>query len=85
MSELDGAIQVEYTKMLDEYITSINKDRVMALAKAKVYANKCNELLLVNSQLNEALVKAQQQLGHKTKELEKLKKRKNAKSKDISE
>ena len=85
MSEIEGAVNAEYSKMLDEYITSINKDRVMALAKAKVYATRCNELLKINKDLNEALVVAQQQIGHKTKELEKLKKRKNAKSKDISE
>lgn len=85
MSEIEGAVNAEYYKMLDEYITSINKDRVMALAKAKVYAQRFNELLIINKDLNEALVIAQQQIGHKTKELEKLKKRKNAKSKDISE
>ena len=84
MSELEGAIQVEYTKLLDEYITSINKDRVMALAKAKVYAQKCNELMRVNKELNEALIAKEQQLGHKTKELKNLERRKNAKSKDIS-
>jgi hypothetical protein len=85
MSEIEGAVNAEYSRMLDEYITSINKDRVMALAKAKVYAQQCNELMQVNRELNKTLVAAQQQIGHKTKELEKLKKRKNAKSKDISE
>jgi len=85
MSNLESAVNAEYLRMLDEYITSINKDRVMALAKAKVYAEQYNSILKINKELNEQLVLTQQQLGHKNKELEKLKKRKNAKSKDISE
>lgn len=85
MSNLENVINAEYSRMLDEYITSINKDRVMALAKAKVYAEQYNSILKINKELNEQLVLTQHQLGHKNKELEKLKKRKNAKSKDISE
>lgn len=82
--EFDGAVNLEYDKMLSELITSLYKDRVRALAQGKVIATKYNEVLKKNTDLNIALLTSQEQLSHATKELEKLKKRKNAKSKDIS-
>jgi hypothetical protein len=84
--EIDGAVNVEYDKMLSELITSLYKDRVRALAQGKVIATKYNEVLKINNDLNIALLKTQEQLSHAGKELERLKRKKtNAKSKDISE
>lgn len=84
--ELDSVVNVEYDKMLSELITSLYKDRIRALAQGKVIAQKYNEVLKINTDLNIALLKTQEQLSHATKELERLKRKKtNAKSKDISE
>lgn len=84
--EFDGAVGAEYDKMLSELITSLYKDRVRALAQGKVIATKYNEVLKINTKLNEALLQTQTELSHATKELERLKRKKtNAKSKDISE
>ena len=88
MSEnFEEEINAVYEEMITELITSVNKDRVKALAKVKVIANKYNEVLTINRDLNKELILTQKELSHKLKELEKLKKRtpKNAKSKDISE
>ena len=86
MAELEGQVNVVYEEMLSELITNLYKDRLKALAQGKVIATKYNEVLQLNTKLNEQLILAQQELSHKIKELEKLKKRqpKNAKSKDIS-
>ena len=86
MAELEGQVNVVYEEMLSELITTLYKDRLKALAQGKVIATKYNEVLQLNTALNEQLILAQQELSHKIKELEKLKKRqpKNAKSKDIS-
>lgn len=86
MAELEGQVNVVYEEMLSELITTLYKDRLKALAQGKVIATKYNEVLQLNTALNEQLILAQQELSHKLKELEKLKKRqpKNAKSKDIS-
>jgi hypothetical protein len=86
MAELEGQVNVVYEEMLSELITNLYKDRLRALAQGKVIATKYNEVLKLNKELNEQLILAQQELSHKIKELEKLKKRqpKNAKSKDIS-
>lgn len=86
MAELEGQVNVVYDEMLSELITTLYKDRLKALAQGKVIATKYNEVLQLNTALNEQLILAQQELSHKIKELEKLKKRqpKNAKSKDIS-
>ncbi len=86
MAELEGQVNVVYEEMLSELITNLYKDRLKALAQGKVIATKYNEVLQLNTALNEQLILAQQELSHKIKELEKLKKRqpKNAKSKDIS-
>lgn len=84
--EIDGIVNVEYDKMLSELITSLYKDRIRALAQGKVIAQKYNEVLKINTKLNEALLQTQTELSHATKELERLKRKKtNAKSKDISE
>jgi hypothetical protein len=84
--EIDGIVNVEYDKMLSELITSLYKDRIRALAQGKVIAQKYNEVLKINTKLNEALLQTQTELSHVTKELERLKRKKtNAKSKDISE
>jgi hypothetical protein len=84
--EIDGAVNKEYDKMLSELITSLYKDRVRALAQGKVIAQKYNEVLKLNNELNIQLLKTQEQLSHTGKELERLKRKKtNAKSKDISE
>ena len=85
--EIEGQVNAVYDGMLSELITSLYKDRVRALAQGKVIATKYNEVLAINNRLNEQLILTQEELSHKTKELEKLKKRqpKNAKSKDISE
>lgn len=84
--EIEGHVNAVYEEMLSELITSLYKDRVRALAQGKVIATKYNEVLAINNRLNEQLILTQQELSHKNKELEKLKKRrpKNAKSKDIS-
>tara|TARA_B100000085_G_C18528673_1_gene507011 strand:+ start:953 stop:1216 length:264 start_codon:yes stop_codon:yes gene_type:complete len=86
MAELEGQVNVVYEEMLSELITNLYKDRLKALAQGKVIATKYNEVLKLNTELNEQLILAQTELSHKIKELEKLKKRqpKNAKSKDIS-
>ena len=86
MAELEGHVNVVYEEMLSELITNLYKDRLKALAQGKVIATKYNEVLQLNTKLNEQLILAQTELSHKIKELEKLKKRqpKNAKSKDIS-
>jgi len=86
MAELEGQVNVVYEEMLSELITNLYKDRLKALAQGKVIATKYNEVLQLNTKLNEQLILAQTELSHKIKELEKLKKRqpKNAKSKDIS-
>ena len=86
MAELEGQVNVVYEEMLSELITNLYKDRLRALAQGKVIATKYNEVLKLNTELNEQLILAQTELSHKIKELEKLKKRqpKNAKSKDIS-
>jgi hypothetical protein len=84
--EIDGAVNKEYDKMLSELITSLYKERVRALAQGKVIAQKYNEVLKLNNELNIQLLKTQEQLSHAGKELERLKRKKtNAKSKDISE
>lgn len=85
--EIEGQTNVMYDRMLGEYLASLQKDRIRALAQSKVIATKYNEALKVNHDLHKQLVLLQEELHHKTKELEKLKKRrpKNAKSKDISE
>jgi len=84
--EIDGIVNVEYDKMLSELITSLYKDRIRALAQGKVIAQKYNEVLKLNNELNIQLLKTQEQLSHTGKELERLKRKKtNAKSKDISE
>ena len=88
MSEnFEEEINAVYEEMMTELITSVNKDRVKALAKVKVIVNKYNEVLTINRDLNKELISTQKELSHKLSELEKLKKRtpKNAKSKDISE
>jgi hypothetical protein len=84
---LEGEINVEYEEMLSSLITSLTKERLGALAQGKVIANKYNELLKANQELNEALINAQEELSHKNKEINKLKKsvKNNAKSEDISE
>ena len=86
MAELEGQVNVVYEEMLSQLITNLYKDRLKALAQGKVIATKYNEVLKLNTELNEQLILAQTELSHKIKELEKLKKRqpKNAKSKDIS-
>lgn len=86
MAELEGQVNVVYEEMLSELITNLYKDRLKALAQGKVIATKYNEVLQLNTKLNEQLILAQTELSHKIKELEKLKKRqpKNAQSKDIS-
>jgi|TARA_B100000925_G_scaffold87389_1_gene62875 poly-D-alanine transfer protein DltD len=86
MAELEGQVNVVYEEMLSELITNLYKDRLKALAQGKVIATKYNEVLQLNTKLNEQLILTQTELSHKIKELEKLKKRqpKNAKSKDIS-
>ena len=86
MAELEGQVNVVYEEMLSELITTLYKDRLKALAQGKVIATKYNEVLQLNTKLNEQLILTQTELSHKIKELEKLKKRqpKNAKSKDIS-
>ncbi len=86
MAELEGQVNVVYEEMLSELITNLYKDRLKALAQGKVIATKYNEVLKLNTELNEQLILTQTELSHKIKELEKLKKRqpKNAKSKDIS-
>tara|TARA_A100001388_G_C28704205_1_gene467750 strand:+ start:83 stop:346 length:264 start_codon:yes stop_codon:yes gene_type:complete len=86
MAELEGQVNVVYEEMLSELITNLYKDRLKALAQGKVIATKYNEVLQLNTKLNEELILTQTELSHKIKELEKLKKRqpKNAKSKDIS-
>ena len=83
----EGEINAVYDEMINEFITSLYTDRIKALAQGKVIATKYNEVLKVNRDINEQLILTQQELSHKIKELEKLKKRtsKNAKSKDISE
>jgi hypothetical protein len=85
--EIEGRVNIVYDEMLSELITSLYKDRVRALAQGKVIATKYNEVLAINNRVNQQLIMTQEQLSHKTKELDKLKKRtpKNAKSKDISE
>jgi len=85
--EIEGLTNVIYDEMLGEYLASLQKDRIRALAQGKVIATKYNEVLKINEHLNNQLILTQEQLSHKTKELDKLKKRtpKNAKSKDISE
>ena len=85
--EIQGLTNVMYDQMLGEYLASLQKDRIRALAQGKVIANKYNEALKANHDVNKKLTLLQEELSHKTKELEKLKKRtpKNAKSKDISE
>jgi hypothetical protein len=85
--EIEGRVNIVYDEMLSELITSLYKDRVRALAQGKVIATKYNEVLAINNRVNQQLIMTQEELSHKTKELEKLKKRtpKNAKSKDISE
>jgi len=87
MSEdFEGAVKVEYDKMLAELITNLYQERIKALAQGKVIAQKYNEVLKLNNELNIQLIKTQEQLSHSGKELEKLKRKtKNAKSKDISE
>jgi len=86
MAELEGQVNVVYEEMLSELITNLYKERLKALAQGKVIATKYNEVLQLNTKLNEQLILTQTELSHKIKELEKLKKRqpKNAKSKDIS-
>ena len=86
MAELEGQVNVVYEEMLSELITNLYKDRLKALAQGKVIATKYNEVLQLNTKLNEQLILTQTELSHKIKELEKLKKRqpKNAKSEDIS-
>lgn len=85
--DLEGAVNVEYEKMIGEFITGLYKDRIRALAQSKVIAKKYNEALAFNKELNAALLKLQEELSHKTKELEKLKKRSktDVESEDISE
>ena len=85
--EIEGRVNIVYDEMLSELITSLYKDRVRALAQGKVIATKYNEVLAINNRVNQQLIMTQEELSHKTKELDKLKKRtpKNAKSKDISE
>lgn len=84
--EFEGAVRVEYDKMLAELITNLYQERVKALAQGKVIAQKYNEVLKLNTELNVQLIKTQEQLSHTGKELERLKRKtKNAKSKDISE
>ena len=85
--DIEDSVNAVYNEMLSELITSLYKDRVRALAQGKVIATKYNEVLAINNTLNHQLLVTQEQLSHKTKELDKLKKRKpkNAKSKDISE
>lgn len=85
--DIESSVNAVYNEMLSELITSLYKDRVRALAQGKVIASKYNEVLKINEHLNTQLILTQEQLSHKTKELDKLKKRtpKNAKSKDISE
>ena len=47
MSEnFEEEINAVYEEMITELITSVNKDRVKALAKVKVIANKYNEVLV---------------------------------------
>lgn len=85
--DIEDSVNAVYNEMLSELITSLYKDRVRSLAQGKVIATKYNEILKINEHLNTQLILTQEQLSHKTKELDKLKKRqpKNAKSKDISE
>jgi D-mannonate dehydratase len=83
--EINPAVDIEYNKMLHELITNLYKERIRALAQCKVVAEKYNEVLKLNTQINIELLKIQETLSHTQKELERLKRKTNAKSKGTSE
>ena len=72
--DIESSVNAVYNEMLSELITSLYKDRVRALAQGKVIATKYNEVLAINNRVNQQLIMTQEELSHKTKELEKLKK-----------
>ena len=65
--EIEGLTNVIYDEMLGEYLASLQKDRIRALAQGKVIATKYNEVLKINEHLNNQLILTQEQLSHKTK------------------